>query len=207
MNKGIIIIGLGLAVIAIVLVGSQYLSDSDSSDEGYKPGDEVYVRFPSTGTAYIPTLVGEPTYVRYFLKDPLGDTIYVEEHEITYKKDELIGWSVYDEHQITIGAFPREGVWKLEGEFHATVGIIDVGSIIPLTIEFYVVEGSIIDNIMAPIYLHGENPLSFIFGTVDIALPALIYPIVVIMFIIVLLVINNRMRDARMVRLVKKHSK
>jgi hypothetical protein len=204
MNKGLILIGLGLLVVVIVL-GSQYYQSSDTS-EGYKPGDVVYMRVPSTGTIY--KLVSEPAYVRYYLKNPVGDTVHVEDHVVTYKKSEILGWSFYDEHQVTIGAFPMEGLWTLEGKvFSTALGIIDVGDAFPTSKDFYVVEGTIIDNILAPIYLHGEHPLSIIFGTIDIIFPALIYPIMGVMLFIVFLVVNSHLRDARTMKLIKKHSK
>jgi len=202
-NKGLVIIGLGLVVIILVL-GSWHYQSSDSS-EGYKPGDVIHIRIPSTGTMY--QLTGEPSYMRYHLKNPIGDTIHVEDHEITYKKDEPLGWTCYDEHQITIGAFPMAGLWKLEGELHSvTLGIIDIGSI-PTTKEFYVAGGTIIDNLFAPLYFHGENPLSFIFGTIDITIPPLIYPIAGIVLLIALIAVYLNRRDTKIIKMVKKHSK
>ena len=203
MNKGLLLVGLGLVVVVIVL-GSQYYPSGDS-DEGYKPGDVIHMRVPATGMAY--KLTAEPKYVRYYLRNPLDDIIHVEDHEVTYKKSEILGWSFYDEHQVTIGAFPMEGSWTLKGEvFSTTLGLIDIGEAFPASKTFYVEEGTIIDNLFAPIYFHGENPLSFLFGGIDITLPPLIYFVGGIMLIIVLLVINSHMRDVRTVRMIKKHS-
>ena len=204
MNKGLLLIGLGLIVIVIV-IGSQYYQSSDSS-EGYKPGDVVHMRVPSTGMAY--KLTGEPAYVRYYLRNSINDIVHIEDHEVTYKKSEILGWTFYDEHQVTIGAFPMAGSWTLTGEvFSTTFGIIDIGEAFPASKTFYVEKGTIIDNLFAPIYLHGEHALSFLFGGIDITLPPLIYPIGAVLLIVIFVVINSYMRDARTVRLIKKHSK
>lgn len=201
MSKGLVLIGLGLVVIVFIL-GSQYYQSSDSS-EGYKPGDVVHMRVPSTGMAY--KLTSEPSYVRYYLRNSIDDIVHIEDHTITYKKSEILGWTFYDEHQVTIGAFPMEGSWTLTGEvFSTTLGIIDIGEAFPASKDFYVVEGTIIDNLLAPIYLHGEHALSFLFGSIDITLPPLIYLVVVVLIIIILLVINSHLRDVRTEKLIKR---
>ena len=203
MNKGLLLIGLGVAVV-VLLFGTYYYRPDDSS-EGYNPGDVIHMRVPPTGMGY--KLSAEPAYVRYYLKNPIGDVAHVEDHEVVYKKSELLGWSFYDEHQITIGAFPMEGMWVLDGEIHSTTfGIIDIGTAFPTTKTFYV-KANMLSSLFAPIYLHGENPLSILFGGIDITLPALIYLIGFVVFLIFLIIVNNHLRDEKMIQIVKKYSK
>ena len=199
-NKGIIIIVLGIAVLGSVVFALPQLQLEQSGS--YKPGSIIHMRIPSSGLAR--NLVGEPMFVRYYLRSPSGDVAHSEDHDVTYKNNDILtSWEFYDEHDVTIGAFAEAGMWSLEGELHSSYAIIELPSI-PLLKTFYVESGTIIDNILAPIYLHGDHPLTFLFGAIDITLPPLIFPIMLIVVLIVVIIIRRKQQESMIEQAVKK---
>jgi len=205
MNKGILIIIIGVAVLALVLSGYFIHLDDDSANNGFfNPGDTVSMRVPATGTIY--RLIVEPLYVRYHLKNPEGKTAYTEDHSITYKKDEILGWSFYDEHQIMIGAFPMDGTWMLEGEVHSQLGPIDLGSATPEKKSFCVVD-NFLCSLFAPLYLYIGGVVPFSAPILNIALFPPIYLLLIVVVAITLLMSSRYMQNTRTKRMIEEYSK
>jgi hypothetical protein len=203
MNKGMVIILIGLTVFVLAF-GNYFLHLNNVDDEYFHPGDAVSMRVPSTGTIY--KLIVEPTFVRYYLKNPEGEIVHTEDHTVTYKQHEFLGWSFYDEHQVTIGAFPMEGIWTLEGEPYSKLGIIELGSPLPETKTFYVAD-NVLCSLFAPLYFYGTHPLSVIFGGINIVLPAPIYLVALAVALIMLVFVSKYMRDAKTARMIAEHER
>lgn len=203
MNKGLLVIVIGLVVL-VLLFGNYFMPSDDTNDDYYHPGDAVSMRVPLSG--YIPTGIIEPSYVRYYLKNGGNEIVHTEDHMVSYKKLEILGWACYDEHQITIGAFPSEGVWTIDGELHCVAGIIDVPSGFPTTKTFYVA-GDLMGSLFAPIYIYLGNPIVPAIPGKSITLPAPIYFIIITAIFMAYLSMSRYSQSARIARMVAEYSK
>lgn len=179
MNKRYMIIGL---LFLFLFVFSSFASAA------YGPGDTVHMKYPESGTALV--LLMRPKYVRYTLLDSTDTVVYEVDHDIVYVHDKGLGlaYDWYDEYDITIPSFPTPGEWKVKGRLYSEfLWVIDFTGPYPFEKEFYVEEGTIIENLFAPSYFTWDMGVTG--GRINFALPfhwsLLIIAIAIIIIVII----------------------
>jgi len=156
------------------LYGSQY----------YTGGSIIVFTIEDSGIFNIGDIKAE-----YKLKDPSGKIVMIWEHEpdiVLYGN----GWYAKDTFEIKLPCmyFYKEGIWRVEGRFKASV--TDFDATVYYT-NINVIRGSFFDEIFAPIYIYATwNFLIFKIYDVKFIFPAiglLLTPIIVILIIIFLI--------------------
>ena len=179
MNKGYIIIGL-LFVFLFVFSGV--------ASAAYGPGDTVHLRYPESGMGLV--LFEKPKYVRYTLFDSTNTIVYEVDHDVIYVHDLGLGlaYDWYDEYDMTIPSFPTSGEWKIEGRLYSELlWVIDDPGLFPYVTNFYVEEGNLIENLLAPSYFTWD--MGMIGGRISFALPFHWSLIIIALAIIIIIII------------------
>jgi len=142
----------------------------------YTANSEINVHYPPDWDKVYVTNA-EPGHVCWTLKNPNGDIVYQQDVGFSlphgskwYEND---GWHSWQEYTIRIPAFPQEGTWKLEAQMYGGPWEkIPMGDCIVYKIP--VRQGNLIDNLMAPIYLHAElAPLGL--ANINLQLPGIFW--------------------------------
>ena len=180
LNRGYVFLGL-LFLLLFVFSGV--------ASAAYGPGDTVHLRYPP-GTGMGLVLFERPKYVRYTLFDAAEAIVYEVDHDVVYVHDLGfgLGYNWYDEYDITIPSFPTPGEWKVEGRLHSELlWVIDDPGLFPFVTEFYVEEGNLIENLLAPCYFTWD--MGMVGGRINFALPfhwsLLLIGIVIIIIMII----------------------
>jgi len=154
----------------------------------YGPGDAVHLRYPESGMQVV--LLEKPKYVRYTLFDSTDTIVYEVDHDVIYVHDLGfgLGYSWYDEYDMAIPGFPTPGEWKITGRLYSELlWVIDDPAVFPFETEFYVEEGNLMENLLAPSYFTLDMGVTG--GRISLALPfhwsLLLVGIVAIIIIII----------------------
>ena len=161
---------------------------SGVASAAYGPGDAVHLKYPESGTQIV--FLERPKYVRYTMYDSTNTVVYEVDHDLIYVHDLGfgLGYQWYDEYDMAIPGFPIPGEWKITGRLYSELlWIIDDPAIFPFETEFYVEEGNIMENLLAPSYLTWDMGMAG--GRISLALPfhwsLLLIGIVIIAVIII----------------------
>lgn len=163
-----------LFLISVLFVPSCISEDVETTEPtsiNFKPGSWI----PTIWTWEIVNLIPgkSPDRLRIELFAPDGSKKWMIDGETDYKQDLGYGhWlvKVYDK-DLFVPAFPMTGAWRVKFIFYNEIWIADsYCAIMPLS--FNVVEGGIIENLMAPNYIFIEGPLGWgVLPTIKIPLP------------------------------------
>lgn len=158
----------------LILVCSQSVLAESSIN--FKPGSWIPTEFTWEITNVIPGK--SPDRLRIELFTPDGEKAWMVDGETDYKKDLGYGrWlvQVYDKNLFVPGPFPQTGAWRIKFIFYSEVWIIDNIVADPFH-TFNVIEGGLLENLMAPIYIFMEGPLGWgVMPTFKLALPGLFW--------------------------------
>lgn len=183
-----------LFLILILLVCPSCISEdveTTTPDINFKPGSWI----PTVHTWRITNVIPgkSPDRLRVELFRPDGTKAWMVDGETDYVENLGYGvWIVksYDKDMF-VPAFPQTGAWRVKFSFYSKIwDFPKLDNIVVAPEEsFNVVEGGIMDNLMAPIYIFIEGPLGLgVIPTVKMALPGLFWlisPILVIIGVII----------------------
>lgn len=149
--------------------------ETEQTSINFKPGSWIPTEYTWRITNLLPGKT--PDRLRIELFKPDGGKAWMIDGETDYKQDIGYGsWivKVYDKN-LFVPAFAQTGAWRVKFIFYSEVWIIDNYCAVA-ELSFNVVDGGIVDNLMAPIYLFVEGPLGWgILPTIKIPLPGIFW--------------------------------
>jgi hypothetical protein len=168
---------------------------SGFASAAYGPGDTIQLRYPESGIGLV--LLEKPKYVRYTMYDSTDTVVYEVDHNIIYIHDLGfgLGYSWYDEYDMAIPGFPTPGEWRVTGRLYSELlWVIDDPAIIPFETEFYVEEGNLMENLLAPSYFTLDMGITG--GRISLALPFhWSLPLIGIVIIIIVIIAIKKYMD------------